>query len=610
MEKNINRYLMIECRNHITYLLVIAVLLFGVLNCQTVGTTLQITASMEGKDLSPMIRTTLERNPSQPLNLTLARGKFFLSENIQLPGGSRLVGAGRGATVLESAAGVVLLVADVSEVVISDFTLKSDGGHSSVEVRSGTYREKKSARPIRNVRIENIRIDNNANTTKGRHGISIRAWANEDVSDIVIRNCSVTGAWGRDINFGLDNCYLASYDSDGTGSVHDVLVEGCDFDLAGRQNLSVAGKGAGKPYNITIRNCSFKNSTLAGIDLEEARAVKIEGCSFEDNGLCTTYFDLGSRNNAMRSALVAHNSEAAVSDCTFRNAFIGYAAVHKESGGMHLTDCHFTDAPVANGNFAGFGETEFNNCSFTGSNRPVVKMYRGRFQFTDCRFSGSAESLIELAGGGTSKREHEIAGFTNCEFTGSGSTTAILANYEFLVFEGCKFQTFSNLFSTSGINRWNTLKLLNANVSDVGSIGEFPYQSLEYLKIENSHLELSKGGLTSPTVNGVFELNGNDIKLANKTAALVKSKQFRKVVLKGNTISQEVATMPLIDLTTQADGEVHIIDNVLPEKSREVSLIKIAGRGKIPLGKTTIGGNKSLSGKSVDPDLFGTLKKN
>ncbi len=581
-------------------------------SCTAPAAAQKITKDLEGKNITATIQRALAATPGKLVNVTIPVGTFWVDDEIVIPGGSTIEGAGMGRTFLKSKNGARLLIANVSDVVLKGFSLTSVAGHSSVEVRSGTYRDKVSARAMRNIIIENISIDNLAVTERGPHGISVKAWANEDISDVIIRGCMVQGAFGKDINTGVDNCYVASYDSDGSGTVKDVLIEDCNFSIAGRQNLSVAGQGVSKPRNITIRHCSFTGSSLAGIDLEEAKGVTIEDCTFKGNGTLKKYFDLGEKRNAMRSGLVCHNSEATVRRCSFKDAYIGFSAIHKEGNGILLEDCDFTNAPVANGHFAGFGETRFKRCQFLGDDRPVVHFYRARFDFENCSFSGKADPLLRIGGGGKPKKEAGMAIFSSCNFSGVGANTCLTADYEYLMFQQCEFQNFSDWLSVSGINRWNTFIVRGATVSRTQRIGDFPYQSLELLDVSDSDFQLTSAGLSSLTVNGEFRFRDNTIRLSSQQGEFMLSKQFRKISLINNHIERMVAgDGRLILLTPDNKGEVVIDANkfVATQNKQASELLMISGRGTIEDHRIRVKNNKNGQGVPVKVSFSGSLKR-
>lgn len=599
----------IDNRLQYTYGRLLVLVLFSILvGCKATSSVNGIPKLEAGGDLNSYVQNHIVKGIKE---ISIPSGRYRVSATIILPPGSAIRGAGSNKTILFSDEGVKILIADVSNVIVSGLSLQSSQRHSSVLIRSGTYREKISARAVSNVLIEDVVVENIAVGVKGGHGISVKAWANEDVSNIVIRNCKVTGSWGQDINTGVDNCYIASYDSDGTGTVRDVLVEGCDFSIAGRQNLSVAGKGKSKPSKIIIRNCRLTHSTLAGIDLEEARLVKIEGCTFENNGTLDLYFDLGDKKNAMRSGLVCHRSEAEVTNCTFKDAFIGFSAVHKEGEGIKIEDCRFINAPVANGNFAGFGETRFINCQFTGHERPAVHFYRGRFSFDNCIFKGEASPLLRISGGGKPKEEAGMAFFKNSKFEGDGYNTCLTADYEFLKFEECSFRNYRSLLNTSGINRWNTFIFDKGSVKDVKYLGTFPYQSLQLLSISGMELMLTEGGVSSPTVNGKFLFVDNVFNLTGAGNILMKGKQFEEVALIGNTINRvNSSDIPFVVLEVESGNRVVIENNNLtaPTSGITSEWLTIRGKGVVSDQQVRVKNNKGLNGEKVRTKFTGTVK--
>ncbi len=502
------------------------------------------------------ITLTLKNAISKSKKVTLPAGTFRLSSSISLPNGCTLEGSGSKSTIIESAKGVDINVLNVSNVTIKGLKLSSKGGHSSIKVQAGIPKDKKSARPVRNIIIQDIFIDNLANVRALKHGIYVRAWANEDIENVKIRNCKVIGAYGEHHNKGVDNCYVGAYEQEGTGTVRNVEIDNCHFSIAGRQNLSIAGKGKNKPINIRISNCVFENSSLGGVDLEEATDVVISDCQFKNNGIETRYFNLNtdkkSSKSSMRSGLVAHRSNARIKNCTFTNCFYGYTSVNTQKQGLLFENCTFKDAPIGNGSFAGMATTKYIGCTFSGE-KLLASIYNGSFIFEKCHFSGAAPRLINVSGGGLKRRTVGKASFNSCEFVGNSKNTLFEFNYETIDINNSKFDKFESIISSSGNNRQNSIQITKSSFSDVGSLGFFSPKTIQSLSVVECDFVNINSLWKSETINGSFEFSKNSVKVGsnNDAAAIVKCANFADFKFENNTIEVNNSDKEqLIDLKT------------------------------------------------------------
>jgi hypothetical protein len=138
--------------------------------------------------------------------VTIPEGTFLLTGDFSIPAETRLTGSGSPRTMLRSSGGTVLHIDNVSNVTVKGFSLSSGDGYCSVSVRPGAPKAKESARPVNNVKLLDIAIDNTvalSNRKKGKHGIEVKAWANENISNVLIQGCWVTGPTGAESFKGL-----------------------------------------------------------------------------------------------------------------------------------------------------------------------------------------------------------------------------------------------------------------------------------------------------------------------------------------------------------------------------------------------------------------------
>lgn len=498
---------------------------------------MSVTESMNGTDISNRLRALLSQATSGE-HIRVPAGSYFVEGDFHVKDGVHLEGRGSNSTRLESRTGTTFYVVNVSNVTVSGFWLGSKNGHSSVSVASGGSREKVTAKPVTNIRITDVEIDNTASLSdwkKGRHGISVRARADEDVTGVTIKSCKVTGASGGSSFTGLDNCYIASYDGAGKGQVREVIVEDCFFSDSGRQNLSVAGKGKSKPAGISILNSYFYNSALAGIDLEEASDVVIDGCSFRQNGNNQKYFIHEKKNSSMRSGLVAHNTNAVVRNSKFEDCFYGYSSVNTQGEGMIIENCTFLNAPLDNGSFAGMSKTQYEGCQFSGERR-LVDFYNASFRFDDCVFSSSnsVDPMITIGGGGMERRSVGEGLFNNCTFTGEAGP-AFELNYETIKFRGCSFNNFTDIITVGGSNRSNSLDFSDCSFTNVGSLGTMTGNSIEELSLTESRGEFTRNLITSMSRNGDFVFTGNTLMLSDRSATELG--RYNSLRFTGNILS-------------------------------------------------------------------------
>lgn len=491
---------------------------------------------MTGEDISEKLRNQLlSAEPGS--EILIPEGMYLLSGNFSIPSGVRLAGRGSGMTKLNSLDGTVFLIENVSNVTLQGVSLSSTDGHCSVRVRSGSPKEKRSARPVDNIQLLDINIDNTAplrNWKKGKHGIDVKAVANENITNVLIRDCSVTGAAGNGSFEGLDNCYVASYDAAGKGQVSDVRIENCKFSRAGRQNLSVAGKGKSKPTRISVINCKFFDSALAGVDLEEASAVSIADCTFRGNGLNTQYFTHEKPESSMRSGLTVHRTDVVVSNCTFDNCFYGYSSVNTQGDGVRFENCSFDNAPLDRGSFAGMAETAYQNCRFSGD-RVLVNFYNASFSFDNCFFTGRSAGvpLMIIGGGGLKRRSVGKGAFNDCTFTGAyGKLMEV--NYETLEFRECSFSELSHLITVGGSNRKNSLLFDDCTFNKIGTIGELATGSIDILTIVNSVGTFDQSLLRSLSSNGNFKFSGNELTFPADGSSELK--KYESLVFINNTL--------------------------------------------------------------------------
>ena len=496
---------------------------------------------MVGMDISEKLRTQLAGARTDG-EVTIPEGTFLLTGDFSIPAGTRLTGSGSQRTMLRSSGGTVLRIDNVSNVTVKGFSLSSGDGYCSVSVRPGAPKAKESACPVNNVKLLDIAIENTvalSNRKKGKHGIEVKAWANENISNVLIQGCWVTGSTGAESFKGLDNCYVASYDAAGTGQVSDVRIENCEFARAGQQNLSIAGKGLSKPTRITILNCKFSDSALAGVDLEEASDVTIVGCSFRGDGLNTEYFTHEKPESSMRSGLTVYRTDVAVSNCTFENCFYGYSSVNTQRDGVRFTFCTFDNAPLDRGSFASMANTSYQDCQFAGD-RPLVNFYNSSCNLSNCSFMGRNSSILMLAfgGGGIASRSAGRGEFVDCSFVGTGGVL-MEANYETLQFTECTFRGLSELITTGGEKRINMFLFQACGFTDVGTLGDFAAGSIESLTVNNSEGTLYRSLMRSSLRNGDFRFEGNIFTLpADGSSLLDKYKSF---VFVNNTLHPAAA---------------------------------------------------------------------
>lgn len=497
---------------------------------------MSVTESMSGTDISNRLRALLAQATSGDC-IRIPAGSYFVEGDFHIKDGVHLEGKGSKSTRLESRTGTTFYVVNVSNVRVSGFWLGSKNGHSSVSVASGGGREKATAKPVTNIRITDVEIDNTAllsDWKKGRHGISVRARADEDVTGVTIKSCKVTGASGGSSFTGLDNCYIASYDGAGKGQVREVIVEDCFFSDSGRQNLSVAGKGKSKPAGISILNSYFYNSALAGIDLEEASDVVIDGCTFRQNGNNIKYFIHEKKNSSMRSGLVAHNTNAVVRNSSFENCFYGYSSVNTQGEGIVIDNCTFLNAPLDNGSFAGMAKTRYVKCRFSGERR-LVDFYNASFRFDDCLFSSSNKTnpMVTIGGGGMKRRSVGEGLFNNCSFTGAMGP-AFELNYETLDFKGCSFNGFSDIVTVGGSNRSNKLTFDDCDFMQVGSLGRMSGNSIELLSLTKSRGSFMESMIVSTSKNGDFIFSENELTISEYHT--IEFDKYNRLVFTGNVL--------------------------------------------------------------------------
>lgn len=500
-----------------------------------------ISSNMKGTDISEKLRAQLaDARPGGEVKIP--EGTFLLQGDFFIPELVSLIGSGSGRTFLKSKGGTVVRILNVSGVSVRGFHLSAADGHCSVSVRSGAPRDKKSARAIADVEIVDVVIDNTSrlpNWKNGKHGIDVKAVANENITGVLIKDCKVMGAAGEGSFEGFDNCYVASYDDAGSGQVRDVIIETCDFRQAGRQNLSIAGKGESKPAGIRIIGCNFFDSALAGVDLEEASDVMISGCTFRGNGLYTEYFTHDKPESSMRSGLVAHKTDVVVKNSTFDNCFYGYSSINTQGDGVRFTNCAFNNAPLDRGSFAGMANTVYDNCRFIGE-RQLINFYNASFRFNECTFTGRNPStkMLAIGGGGIKRRKVGRGEFENCSFTGAGGVL-LEANYETLSFINCSFSELAELITEGGNNRMNTLLFDDCRFNNVGMLGEFAGGSIDKLTVSNSQGTLLRSLLRSSLKNGEFRFEGNTFTLPADGSSLLG--RYKRLVFINNTLHPAAA---------------------------------------------------------------------
>lgn len=185
---------------------------------------------------------------------------------------------GNGISVLYLPAGTYLVSENIP--LVSNMTLRGDG-HNSIIKRAGNNLENYAVIAcdgVSNVSIENIHIQGERNEHSGTMGewgmcVNIRGSSN-----VTVKNCKLTDAWG-------DGIYVGTYSET---PCTNTVIDGCTIDNNRRQGISVINSDT-----LIVRNCLITNTngTLpeAAIDFESNYSTDIcknniiENCIFKGN---------------------------------------------------------------------------------------------------------------------------------------------------------------------------------------------------------------------------------------------------------------------------------------------------------------------------------------
>jgi uncharacterized protein YjbI with pentapeptide repeats len=240
--------------------------------------------------------------------------------------GISLIGDGVNVTFIRGTANYRIRIEAISNASIRNLTMDGSG-YVGVFVNDTAI----STLDMENFVFEDLFIDkSNEDGTNMQHGIGIKKlYSGSDfIRNININRVRIYGAGGLNGGSGHDNIYVASYSQgSNTGGVEDVNIANCHLEVAGRQNISIAGDGVYIPTRVNISNCTLIDSSLAGVDLEEGSDATITNCNFIRSGDYQGYFAQTSFS-AMNAGISHHGGDTtvSVSDCSFHDCHYGIAA--------------------------------------------------------------------------------------------------------------------------------------------------------------------------------------------------------------------------------------------------------------------------------------------
>ena len=425
-------------------------------------------------------------------NLEMPAGTTKVSGNIVMKEGVWLNGKGIGVTKISGTASYKISCEDISNVKLTNFTMEGTG-YVQIYVSDTAS----LSANMENFTFEDLYLDkSNETTSVYNHGIHIKKIAAQAsayyIQKVNINRVKIYGAGGANHNAGTDNLYIASYDlSSNIGSVRDVNVTNCHFEVAGRQNISVAGTTAGiMPYRINISKCTLIDSTLAGIDVESGTEIYIHQCHFLRSGTYTGYFtDTDYAINAGISYGDGSNETyGAVTDCYFDSCNHGLTCL----GGKYpdISGCTFVDSDITDSTFASFGDAQFVNCRFisSGSAATLVNCYSGSWTFTNCIFKGTCSTAqVNVSSGAAAGQLATQHIFNGCKFVGDGSTTiGIKTSYQNLEINGCHIYNYQYFLDPNQVNRFEYISVTDNVFNTVDICMDFAIKEIQSLKIKGN----------------------------------------------------------------------------------------------------------------------------
>jgi len=229
-------------------------------------------------------------------------GTYILTSNLVLNSNQQLYGEGTGSILKAGADGLRDLVGINGKTNVTVSNFKIDGGGQTTNVFTGfKYCFGVTVYNSSNITIENLTIDKCGIARSGSNatiqddnlwgGMGIIVGARSGVvKNVIIRNCRITNIASGG-NIVGDGIYIEGYNTDLAIVPENIVIENCYVENVGRNCYSFAGEAASFCYNTTMRNCTGKNSALAGIDFEEGVYCKVLGAEFQNCGTYTAYYN-------------------------------------------------------------------------------------------------------------------------------------------------------------------------------------------------------------------------------------------------------------------------------------------------------------------------------
>jgi len=475
---------------------------------------------------------------------------------------------GTGELLFNSSVG--LNIVNTTDVTVRNIRMRNTSGYSGISIYCGddfNATKTNTLQEYKNFLVENTRIDRFSSgfvgIEYGMHGIGVKGWLNAYIHNVKILNNTVLGAgtspdFLTDMN-GSDNIYVSAYSSSGSlYPLRDVLIQGNTCRYAGRQNISLASDAGFPITNAIVSDNICQDSTLGGLDLEQAINVTISNNIFIGNGNYKGYWNpdtAATPTSVMRSGIVAHgdsNFKNTISNCNFKDCYYGIGAYN-----VYMSNCIFHNSIVTRGSLANNTVTA-SDCIFTcDTDKQLVSLYSGstvKNSFTNCRFvdSFTGTRTLDLIYS-TSTSVEGINSFESCHFKSAATAKSFIYQTKMkLKINSCLVDSPAAQFLELGTT---DLNITNSNVITT-VLYTIIYAGSETVEIDNCHLTLASICTTTNTQGGI-----SDFTLTNSYLVSTAISEFpvaRKIKVSGNRVDASSLTTNVFQCYPQAN------DNALP----------------------------------------------
>ena len=421
-----------------------------------------------------------------PENTTYSySGHIVLKENVSFIGSNKKTSQLKSLTNDSN-----IQIHNISNVILSNFTLDGNFKKSRISIQALTTN-------MSNIIVDNVIVKNGGNIADSAtwtNNIQVKRWGINNLKDVWLTNLFCEHAAGDGTSYG-DNICIESYGSDGSGKLTNVIIANCILKKAGRQNISLAGDNtASRPSGITISNVICEDSTMGGVDFEEADKVTISNAHFINSGKYTAFFNgthFAERfpDTIMKSGISLHgNNNGEVSNCIFTNCHYGMGGY---GNGVLVSNCKFFDSKISNGDLSAAGKWRLNNCELNGSGAVdyLVSTHLGRVIFNGCTFKGSTTSgyMVRLTSESSAESHYRESAFQSCDFTGLSerNMNVFYISYGTYIIDNCIFNDFDKVYNCYQSNGKVRLFITGGNIRKVNKIIESGYLSLDKLVMKN-----------------------------------------------------------------------------------------------------------------------------